>query len=186
MGSGVSLDVINKKLKEYVNSAKGKQQMENVLKSYVSQGVTKTAAGSKIIDETQMRSLVNSFIEILKQEAASSGDIAESVLDNISSASITNFKINKDGSAIVDVSFIDDLRRQSLYEEKYDGVTNIVALFNNGYEASNYVYGTWHGEKVRSKKNRSGSHFMQRAADKFNAQYGAEFNVQVMLSEKYY
>ena len=81
-----------------------------------------------------------------------------------------------------------------IYDLGYEGVDNIVALFNNGYHAKNFVYGWWDGHKatgdgvlrsgvdtdfayVRSKKEREALRFIQQAVMDFNASYGAEYGV---------
>ena len=70
------------------------------------------------------------------------------------------------------------LELPSLWPEGYpDGVDNIAALMNRGYSAKNYVYGEWpegSGRRIRSRKSRQGTHFMQTAVEHFNAQYGAD------------
>ena len=101
------------------------------------------------------------------------------------------------------VYFEDDLHRDSLDNELgYDGIKNIVALFNNGYHAKNYVYGWWDGHRatgdgvlrsgydndfawVRSKKEREPLRFIQQAVADFNASYGAEYGVTAIAGTAY-
>lgn len=75
--------------------------------------------------------------------------------------------------------------RPSLNPAKYGGVDNIVALFNNGYKASDYVYGNWHGNRVRSTISRPGLNFMQEAVSDFNGGYGAANDIVAKLSGEY-
>lgn len=86
----------------------------------------------------------------------------------------------------------DDLHRDSLFpgDEDHpgypDGYANIAALMNRGYSAKNYVYGEWpegSGKRIRSKRSRQGTHFMQAAVDHFNIQYGT--NATAELSSEY-
>lgn len=106
------------------------------------------------------------------------------------------------------VYFEDNLRRESLDDgiNGYtgEGIDNIVALFNNGYHASDYVYGWWDGHQatastlfrsgsdikanyawVRSQKDREGLHFIQQAVDDFNGNYGAEYHVTATAGDVY-
>jgi len=107
-----------------------------------------------------------------------------------------------DGSFTIYITFDDDLHRDSLYSDGYEGVRNIVAVLNNGYHAKNYVYGDWDnhaptGESkfdgrsidtsafIRSRKDREGLHFIQQAVQDFNGNYGADFNVTAIVGEDY-
>lgn len=72
----------------------------------------------------------------------------------------------------------EELDRPSLKPEWFpEGAYNIVALLNKGYHAANYVRGEWHGQAVKSLKDRSGLWYIQSAVEKFNSLYGAETTV---------
>lgn len=58
--------------------------------------------------------------------------------------------------------------RPSLVPERYGGVTDMFALFNNGYVANSYVYGMWHGSSIRSLVSRFPSHFIQDSVDELS------------------
>jgi len=101
-----------------------------------------------------------------------------------------------DGGYEVQIKFDKSaLRRDSLGNDLgYDGIDNIVALFNNGYHARNYVYGWWNSHKsatgdtyawVQSKKEREPLRFMQDAVAEFNATYGAKYGIVVELGSDY-
>jgi hypothetical protein len=88
------------------------------------------------------------------------------------------------------------LRRDSLQSEKYDGIDNIVAMFNNGYRADGYVYGPWRGHSptegitedyawVWSKKEREALHFMQDAIEEFNSKYKDKYGATAVLGDNY-
>lgn len=64
--------------------------------------------------------------------------------------------------------------RPSLIPERYGGVTDMFALFNNGYSASNRVYGMWHGEHIGSLTSREPLHFIQDAVDGLSGGDGYE------------
>ena len=52
---------------------------------------------------------------------------------------------------------------QCLINLSVNGFNFIIALFNNGYKASDYVYGNWHGNRIKSTISRPGLQFMQAA-----------------------
>lgn len=62
--------------------------------------------------------------------------------------------------------------RESLYPEGYpNGLDNIVALYNDGYNARSSVYGFINGNRVRSPKSMAGTNIIQHAIDSFNKTY---------------
>lgn len=84
-----------------------------------------------------------------------------------------------------------------------DGISNIVALFNNGVQAKGHVYGYWNGHRptgsalafsvhgdedyawVRSAKDREPLHFMQKVEQKFNAMFSQKYCVTIILGSDY-
>ena len=100
--------------------------------------------------------------------------------------------------------FEGDLHRDSLDNDLgYEGINNIVALFNNGYHAQNYVYGWWDNHSpsgaaighslyndnyawVRSKKERDALKFIQQAISDFNGNYGSEYNITAVIAADIY
>ena len=85
------------------------------------------------------------------------------------------------------------LHRDSLYPDKYEGVDNIVAVFNNGYDAGNHVWGIWvpapedsagwghDAIYAASKTHRDGLHFIQQAIDDFNGNFGYYYGATAWL-----
>ena len=76
------------------------------------------------------------------------------------------------------------VHRESLYEEEYDGIDDIVQLFSNGYHAKSYAYGWWDGHSgryslrgtensvwVRSRISRDPKPFLEAAVAAFNSVY---------------
>lgn len=129
--------------------------------------------------------------------------LPESVMEHINGLeSAGQIRKTPDGYEIA-LYFEGDLHRDSLDNDLgYEGVDNIVALFNNGYHARNYVYGWWEGHKatgdgvlrsgvgtdfawVRSKKEREPLHFIQQAVHDFNANYGADYGVTAVAGTAY-
>lgn len=99
----------------------------------------------------------------------------------------------------IDIYFTNELSRKSLCPEEYDGIDNIVALLNSGYEAYGHVYGVWvnhrgqkstdmagNPKKIASLKSRGGAHFMEQAIIDFMGNYSTEYNViRIELSDEY-
>ena len=76
--------------------------------------------------------------------------------------------------------------RDSLYPAGYSGVDNIIALFNNGYSASNTVYGLWHGKRIKSLQSRDGLRFVQAAKRSFEgAQIGSARVLSIEIDGAY-
>ena len=98
-------------------------------------------------------------------------------------ASISNIG----GEMIATIPFeFGNKHRDSLYPAGYSGVDNIVALFNNGYQASNTVYGSWHGKKIKSLQARDGLHFVQAAQRSFEgAQIGDAHVISIEIDGAY-
>ena len=176
--------------------------MKTRIDGYISSGVNKTGAGDDVVSlkamESAARILANSIIM-----SAESHDLPESVMKNIRSIACTKPYPVSNGVYRVDLYFTDDLSRESLYSEQYDGVVNIIALFNNGYLASDTVYGFWDhhdytGEwntlrtlpgddfaYVRSKIGRPALQFMQNAVNDFNTKYNGKYNAVATLDDIY-
>lgn len=160
--------------------------MKGVIEKYAKEGRDVTAAGDRLVSDKTMWEAAVKFIDIMKQTARSF-DLPESVMahiENMYSGSIVQTPRGYE----VPLYFWGDLHRDSLENDLgYNGVDNIVALFNNGYHARNYVYGRWssHDITVRSKKERDALRFIQQAVRNFNNSYGSKYNVTAVAGTAY-
>lgn len=198
----INIDSIMSKVSAYAQSSAGKEKMNKRIQQYVSSGVKQTVAGDKILTEDKMWEAVSKFLYVMRVTAAEYG-LPESVMEHINGLeSAGQIRKTPDGYEIA-LYFEGDLHRDSLDNDLgYEGVDNIVALFNNGYHARNYVYGWWDGHKatgdgvlrsgvgtdfawVRSKKEREPLHFIQQAVHDFNANYGADYGVTAIAGTAY-
>ena len=184
----IDLPSLNAKLQQYAESPRGKQKIDARLAMAREDGKA-LANGTKIPSEKDMMSMARAFENMVKRripnQIAETGDTLHS-LPPIQ---------NADGSFSVTLQFSpESLHRDSLENDLgYDGVDNIVALFNCGYHARDYVYGYWSGHKgadgddawIRSRKDRDPLYFMQEAVAEFNSKYGKKYNVTVNLGEDY-
>ena len=189
--ASVNIDSIMDKIYAFEASDKGRKKMRKKYDEYVKNGTSKTQAGSRVLTRLEMEKITNDFIDILTEHAAGCS-LPESVLAHFSSLKATKPKRMADGSYTVDISFGDDLFRPSLDPGKYGGVSNIVAIFNNGYpknksriEAISHVEGWWHGKNTMALGFRPGLYFMQSAVNEFNAKYAGMFDIWVELAEIY-
>lgn len=194
---------LSSKLNAWIKSPKGQARIQEKLEEYTRNGVEKTAAGDSVIPEVQIHKAAAKFIEILRM-TAQSYNLPESVMQHIWGMESGHIIQTKDGFEIP-LYFSGDLHRDSLENDLgYGGVSNIVALFNNGYHAQNYTYGWWEGHGastaetsmrsggdgdyawVRSKKERDALKFIQQAIQDFNGNYGSEFNVTAIVAADIY
>lgn len=185
------------KLQAYASTAAGKRRMKDYIND-ARDNSRRLASGQQMVGPKQMAEMANALVGIIRRKLPQ--QIAEVGNTLVASAPVKN----PDGSYSVTLSFSTEaLHRDSLDNDLgYEGINNIVALFNNGYHAKNYVYGWWEGHRpigeaisrglgdedyawVRSQKEREGLHFMQEAAEEFNAAYGVKYNVFVQLGSDY-
>lgn len=187
----INIDSIQSKISDWEKSERGRKRMRSTIDKYVRNNVDKTEAGSKVLNRKRIREYSNALIRAV-QDAAAVCDLPVSVSANIASLKRGRTAVLSDGSYVIEFVFTDDLTRPSLEPDKYGGVQNIIAIFNNGYpadpsrsEAISHVSGWWHGEFTNALAYRQGQQFMQSAAEAFNAKYGDEFGVYAEIGEIY-
>lgn len=199
--ASINLNSIMKKVESYSRTARGKLRMKERIEKYHADGVGKTATGDKVATETEMWDAASKLIGVLRSTARSYS-LPASVLKHFDSLECSEIYTMPDGSSVIYVYFGDDLHRDSLYSDGYDGIKNIVALLNNGYHAKNYVYGSWDGHSpsgesvldgrsistsayIRSRKDREGLHFIEQSIQDFNGNYGSTYNVTAVAGDDY-
>ena len=194
----ISESSIMKRLQSYANTSAGQKRMKSYI-AYVQDSGKKLASGEVVVGVRQMSEMANDLADMIRRRLpASISDIGNSI--RVSPPIKTS-----DGGYQVVLRFDPALlRRDSLENDLgYDGIDNIVALFNNGYHARNYVYGWWNGHRptgeslyrsgtvfgdyawVRSEKEREALEFMQDAVSEFYAKYGRKCSVVVELGSDY-
>lgn len=194
-------DILSK-VEAWSKTPEGKKRIQAKLDEYGKQGRATTQAGSKIRTEQTMYEAAAKMISIL-QNAAREAGLPESLLEHFDALTASAPKALGNGTYVVSIDFGGDLSRKSLENDLgYNGVDNIIALFNNGAHANNYVYGWWNGHAptgesvyrsgsssgyawVRSKKDREGLHFIQQAVSDFNGNYGADYGVTATAGDDY-
>lgn len=209
------------KLARWEKSPEGQAKIQAKVKEYRQSGVTTTGAGSSVNQEDRISGAVSRLRNIVYNTALShvgleSAPAPDSIPSSVVDKHIANmdstekiYMLNPDtGEGEVWVWFGGDLSRNSLDPDTYsEGIDNIIALLNNGYDAQNYVYGYWDDHEpawtdersgtfdlrsidsaawIRSRKNRPPLHFIQQAIDDFNGNYSSEYNVTAVAADIYY
>lgn len=173
---------IEAKARAYMDSEKGQARAKAKLDEYITIGRDRTKAGSYVMNHTRMRRIADEFIRAVQKltstQALSSGsDFSDpsSVVELFQSMSISNPEKLDENTYKVTVNFTGDLSRRSLEPDRYGGVDNIVALFNNGYVAprAEYVIGIWHGETISGLPFRDSGRFMQAAQQQIESKYAS-------------
>lgn len=183
----INMSSIMNKVNAYGRSANGKLKMKECIDKYVEKGVRKTAAGDRVITETDMWTAATKLIKVL-QDTARSHSLPSSVMEHFDKLECSKIYEMPDGSSVIYVYFGDDLHRDSLMPQKYGGVDNIVALINNGYDEHpnmEKVWGEWHDVRIHALSKRTGLHFIQQAIQDFNGNYGADYNVTAVAGDDY-
>ena len=128
------------------------------------------------------------FIEVLRNEIRSleatsgfaDGKLGATAVEALSQLDHgTPYKVGKFKYEIP-VWFENDLRRDSLCPDEYDGIDNIAALLNSGYDAGHVVYGIWlhHSPfNIPSLQHRSGAHFIENAIRDYMGNYASDYGV---------
>ena len=201
----INMSSIMGKVGAYSRSVEGKLRMKERINKYVSDGQNKTAGGGKVMTEDDMYRAAYKMMDVLKQTAKES-DLPPSVMQHILTMDCSRPYKMPDGHMEIWIYFGGHMHRESLEDgdagHTGEGVNNIVALFNNGAHASDYVYGWWNNHSptgealtrsshedgfawVRSKKDRDALHFIQQAVGDFNGNYGSDFNVTAVAGDDY-
>lgn len=187
----INISSIMSRVGKFNESVRGKRIVKEKIDEYVKSGVSRTDGGGKVFSIKEMGRVADDMIELLKR-CAYQAQLPDSVMRHFYSLTRTEpTKIGDDYK--VDIYFDDDMSRMSLLitsgrrkgQRTGDGIDNIVALFNNGYSASNRVYGVWDGHEdlgaIASLQKREGKHFINQAVQEFNIKYGGEYDVQAYI-----
>lgn len=194
---------LESKLSAYFKSDACKKKIGKKIDEYHKSGALTTKSGQSLEPDVRMAKASAKFMELLYRNALAC-DLPASVIKHIADMSSVTPIRTKDGFELP-IYFAGDLHRQSLENEwsDYDGIDNIVALFNNGYEAGNYTYGWWNNHSpsgeaigrattgtedfawVRSKKYREPLHFIQQTISDFNGNYGSDYDVTAVSADIY-
>ena len=187
----INMDSILDKVYAWERSDKGQKKIQGTVNKYVRNNVSKTKAGSRVVTQRDMLDAARKLVQTIK-DTAHGCDLPTSVLAHFDSLSIGKLQSQADDSYTIEINFTDDLTRESLQPEKYGGVRNIIAIFNNGYpadrsrsEAISHVAGYWHGKETVALEFRPGLYFLQDAVNDFNMNYGMPLGMYAELGAVY-
>lgn len=187
----IDMASIEAKIHDWESSDKGRKKKKQIINQHISKQVDKTEGGSQLPTRRVINKHARKLIEAVKK-AAKSHDLPSSVMAHFDSLKIVRSSVMPDGSFVVEIAFTDDLTRQSLQPENYDGAKNIIAIFNNGYprdssrsEAISHVSGWWHDRNVNALGFRPAMHFMQTAVADYNASFGNKEGFHAEIGEIY-
>lgn len=187
----INMDSILDKVYAWERSDKGQKKIQGTVNKYVRNNVSRTKAGSRVVTQRDMLDAARKLVQTIK-DTAHGCDLPTSVLAHFDSLSIGKLQRQADDSYTIEINFTDDLTRESLQPEKYGGVRNIIAIFNNGYpadrsrsEAISYVAGYWHGKETVALEFRPGLYFLQDAVNDFNMNYGMPLGMYAELGAVY-
>lgn len=203
----INMNAIMGKAKAWSQTEDGKRRMAACVEKYRKDGRKATSAGSKIVTEDMMREAANKFIEVMKETAVKEEyGLPDSVIFHINNMHAGE-PVETDDSYCISVHFGGNLHREALEnDEGYNGVDNIVALFNNGSPEDGhtpaFIYGWWNNHKptgealsrsmpndnfawVRSRREREALNFIQKAVTEFNEKYGSKYNVTAVEGAQY-
>ena len=187
----INMDSVLDKVYAWGRSDKGQKKIQGTVNKYVRNNVSKTKAGSRVVTQRDMLEAARKLVQNIK-DTAHGCDLPPSVLAHFDSLNIGKLQRQADDSYIIEINFTDDLTRESLQPEKYGGVRNIIAIFNNGYpadrsrsEAIAHVTGYWHGKETVALEFRPGLYFLQDAVNDFNLNYGMPLGMYAELGAVY-
>lgn len=182
MGFTINEGSINRKVSAFSKSTAGQRIVKEVLLAKIETGISLCKITGNPIDEAKMIEAANKMKSILIQHASGLPSSVQAVVSNVGIGPLTPVG---NGQYTITLGFQGNFARPSLQPSKYGYVSNIVALFNNGYSASGIVYGDWHGVKTASRQERAGTHFVNQAVATFNSTCGAQYNATAEASGEY-
>lgn len=191
MGLVVNKSSISEKVGAWAASNRGRKAVAKRLQEYVQNDVRTTQAGSPVFTLQLMRECADYLVSRVKARASDASDgnfsMVPSVMRQVNSLRRGRVTKLQDGGFSCELNFQGDLSRPSLEPNNFpEGLSNIIALFNNGMNYSYFdVWGEWHGRTIHAIANRPGMRFMQAAVEDFNAQYGDKYDIKVQLLEIY-
>lgn len=183
--SNIDMKSIMEKAVKATNTSKFQKQTEAKTDEYV---LTGGGSGGGAATATGAPFAAAKFIEVLQNEIKSleatsgfaDGKLGATAVEALSQLGHGRpYKVGKYKYQIP-VWFENDLRRDSLCLNEYDGIDNIAALLNSGYDAGHVVYGIWlhHSPfNIPSLQHRSGARFIENAIRDYMGNYASDYGV---------
>lgn len=190
--SSINWESILKKAQAHMKTTGAKKQVDEIMSDFVL-GKIKLSSLSGVSSQFSPNEAADMFIKILREkiyshaigetfttaEGGGLGKTALDALDDIVHDKPTPIK-GRGSTYEVKIRFAGERHRESLMPERYDGVDNIIALLNTGYQAGRSVKGIWRGhtdEPIYSLPHRQGAFFIQEAKKEFMELYAPKYGV---------
>ena len=182
------------KLKKYTESDDFKKRIAAKTDEIILHGGGSSGSGSSLTI-TGASGAAGKFIEVLQEEIRSLEATSGFAAGKLGSTAVSALEKLEHGTPVkvgenqyqIEVWFSNDLRRDSLAPDEFDGINNSAALLNNGYKdhgkmmTNNPVYGVWMGHSgsfnIPALRQRSGAYFIQNAIRNYMENYAAEYGV---------
>lgn len=192
--ANVDMASIMDKVKKYTESDDFKKRIAAKTDDIMLHGGGSSGSGSSLTI-TGASGAAGKFIEVLQEEIRSLEATSGFADGKLGSTAVSALEKLEHGTPVkvgenqyqIDVWFSNDLRRDSLAPDEFDGINNIAALLNNGYKdhgkmmTNNPVYGVWMGHSgsfnIPALRQRSGAYFIQNAIRNYMENYAAEYGV---------
>ena len=173
-------------LKKINSSTQAKKLIDDAVNRAGSKG------GSSL---AEIDNLTFSFVSELRSNIVAAGLGGVDGMDDITIGKPVNIG-NKQVTVDINFSNKGALHRDSLLSKPRkgggisypDGIDNIAAFLNKGMpggSANDYVYGSWHGRWIRSRKDFSGYHYMEDTANDFMRKYASKGVIKVEIDPEY-
>lgn len=168
--ASINMDSILSKANTFLGSSSGMKK-RNVCAQEILSGKKNSGNFKHTPEEAASK-----FIEVLKNSIDTSG-LSPNAISAISNIDYGDVTIHGT-TGTVKIQFVGDMSRPSLAPNVFDGIDDIVALFNNGVDHKmRGVHGTWHGKETWSRTVIPGTHFIEQAVSTFMGLYAAEYGV---------
>lgn len=186
--ANINMSSIMDKLKKYTESNDFKKRIAAKTDEIILHGGGSSGSGSSLTI-TGASGAAGKFIEVLQEEIRSLEATSGFADGKLGSTAVSALEKLEHGTPVkvgenqyqIEVWFSNDLRRDSLAPDEYDGISNIAALLNKGYKANQTIYGIWMGHNewfnIPSLPQRAGAQFIQNAIRNYMANYAAEYGV---------
>lgn len=188
----INIGSIISKTKAYGKSNAGQNKIKELREKAFDRGAT-FGSGNGITSKSDYKRVANKYLEYLYQYSVNNPQMGDAITriiqETIAHAFISEpTKVGK-GQYKVQVIFDEELlKRDSLsYTRKNgqrgqgEGINNIIALFNNGYDIPDgrVPYGLWatHGVKIRARQHRDQLQFMQQSVQEFLTKFKNKFDI---------
>lgn len=172
--TSINMASILSKANAYMGTPSGENKKNTVVRKAVLGQINLQQGKSTYTPEEA----ADKFIDVLKDSINSSG-LSAGAIEAVSNIAHDNPSSLGGNIYTIRVYFSGEMSRPSLDPRSFPGgISDIVALFNNGVDHTmRPVHGTWHGKEMWSKTTIPGTHFIENAVNTFMASYASEYNV---------